>query len=117
VAARARARGLTAYPALPGRADPRPYLGRAELLLATSRYEGYGLAILEALAAGVPVLSTDVGSAREAGAIVAARDAYIARAVELVRAGPPPPAPARDPYPSFEAYVEAYAADLRATLA
>jgi glycosyltransferase involved in cell wall biosynthesis len=39
--------------------------------LVTSAYEGYGMVIVEALSAGVPVLSTDVGIAREAGAVIA----------------------------------------------
>lgn len=46
------------------------FYAEADLVLVTSRYEGYGLVIMEALSAGVPVLSTDVGVAREAGAIV-----------------------------------------------
>lgn len=48
--------------------DVAPYYAQADLLLVTSRYEGYGMVIVEALAAGVPVLATDVGIAREAGA-------------------------------------------------
>lgn len=47
---------------------------RADLLLVTSKYEGYGMVIVEALAAGVPVLSTDVGIARQAGAVIAEAD-------------------------------------------
>jgi glycosyltransferase involved in cell wall biosynthesis len=53
--------------------DVRPYLATASLVLVPSAYEGYGMTIVEALAAGVPVLSTDVGIAREAGAIIANR--------------------------------------------
>lgn len=51
------------------------YYRGANLLLVTSRYEGYGMTIVEALASGCPVLSTDVGIAREAGAVVASDDA------------------------------------------
>ncbi|OGG45312.1 hypothetical protein A2673_00175 [Candidatus Kaiserbacteria bacterium RIFCSPHIGHO2_01_FULL_50_13] len=47
------------------------YYKIADLVLVTSHYEGYGLVIIEALASGVPVVATDVGIAREAGAIVA----------------------------------------------
>jgi glycosyltransferase involved in cell wall biosynthesis len=54
--------------------DPLPYYATADLLLVTSEYEGFGLVIIEALAAGVPVLSTDVGVAREAGAEIAGSD-------------------------------------------
>ncbi len=63
--------GIAQHVEFPGWQDVGPYLSRAELGLATSRYEGYGMAIVEALAAGVPVLSTDVGIAREAGAGIA----------------------------------------------
>lgn len=56
---------------LPGWNDPAEYLPNSELMLNTSSYEGYGMAIIEALAAGVPVLSKDVGVAREAGAVIA----------------------------------------------
>lgn len=51
--------------------DVAPYYARTDLLLVTSQYEGYGMVIVEALAAGVPVLATDVGIAREAGASIA----------------------------------------------
>lgn len=63
--------GIATQVAFPGWQDIGPYLSRAELLLVTSAYEGYGMIIVEALAAGVPVLATDVGIAREAGAIIA----------------------------------------------
>lgn len=67
----AQSLGIEKHVSFPGWRDPAPYLQRAELLLVTSRYEGYGLALVEALAAGVPVLSPDVGVAREAGAVIA----------------------------------------------
>jgi glycosyltransferase involved in cell wall biosynthesis len=38
--------------------DVAPWLARADVLLATSRYEGYPAALIEALAAGVPVVTT-----------------------------------------------------------
>lgn len=53
--------------------NPHSYYKTADLLLITSNYEGYGAVIVEALAAGLPVISTDVGTARESGAIIAAR--------------------------------------------
>lgn len=40
----------------------------ADLLLVTSLHEGYGMFIVEALASGCPVVSTDVGVARSMGA-------------------------------------------------
>ena len=50
------------------------YYKGADALLVTSDYEGYGMQIVEALASGCPVVSTDVGIAREAGALVARTD-------------------------------------------
>jgi glycosyltransferase involved in cell wall biosynthesis len=56
--------------------DPTRYLPNAELLLVTSYFEGYGMALIEALAAGVPVLATDVGIAQEAGARIVREEGY-----------------------------------------
>lgn len=50
------------------------YYKTADLFLVTSDYEGYGLTIIEALASGLPVLATDVGIAREAGAFITNRN-------------------------------------------
>lgn len=50
----------------------------ADLLLNTSRYEGFGASIVEALAAGCAVVSTDVGVAREAGAVVVSKKKELA---------------------------------------
>jgi glycosyltransferase involved in cell wall biosynthesis len=54
------------------RTDIGSYYKIADVLLLTSYYEGFGAVIVQALAAGCPVVSGDVGIAREAGAIVAA---------------------------------------------
>lgn len=60
----------------------------ADVLLSTSRYEGFGASIVEALAAGCAVVSTDVGVAREAGAILASKKNEIAKkAVEVLLSG------------------------------
>jgi glycosyltransferase involved in cell wall biosynthesis len=56
----ARALKLKAVVDLPGRVDnPYPYLGAAACFVQASRYEGFGMAIVEALAAGAPVAATD----------------------------------------------------------
>ena len=65
---------LTEYVEFVGKVDPLPYYAQADLVLVPSEYEGYGLVIIEALAAGIPVVATDVGVAREAGAIIAPGD-------------------------------------------
>lgn len=58
--------------------EPAGYLKGADLFLNTSLYEGYGRTLIEAVAAGVPIVTTDVGVAREvvgdAGAIVDVAD-------------------------------------------
>lgn len=46
----------------------------ADVMVQTSSYEGYGAAVIEALLCGCPVVSTDVGVAREAGARIASLD-------------------------------------------
>jgi len=43
-------------------ANPFPYLSRADLFVQSSRYEGFGMALLEALALGIPSVATDCPS-------------------------------------------------------
>ena len=51
---------------LPGRVgDVAAWLGRAELLVHPARWEGFGLALLEAMLAGKPVVATRVSSIPE----------------------------------------------------
>ncbi len=69
----------------PGWHDPVPYLARAHVVLSTSRAESYGASIVEALAAGVPVVAPDVGIAREAGAIIAKPARFVATLIEMLR--------------------------------
>jgi glycosyltransferase involved in cell wall biosynthesis len=45
--------------------DPRPWYAAADAVVLPSRWEGMALAPLEAMAAGRPVVLTDVGGARE----------------------------------------------------
>lgn len=48
--------------------DPVSYYKTADLYLNTSWYEGYGMSLVEARTAGLPVVSTGVGVASEIGA-------------------------------------------------
>ncbi|MDE1924832.1 MAG: glycosyltransferase, partial [Patescibacteria group bacterium] len=59
----------------------------ADVVLNASWYEGYGASIVEALAAGVPVVSTDVGVAGEAGAVVAAEGELGDNLIEVLKSG------------------------------
>jgi glycosyltransferase involved in cell wall biosynthesis len=58
---RLRARGLGYVP----RADLIALYGAATLVAFTSRYEGFGLPPLEAMACGAPVVTTPVASLRD----------------------------------------------------
>ncbi len=67
--------------------DPLPYLQKADAVLCTSRFEGWGASIVEALASGVPVVSPDVGIAREAGAHVVPLDGLAPELAAVLRSG------------------------------
>ena len=59
----ARELGVAEAVALPGYvAVPYPWLAQASLFAFTSRWEGLGFALIEALAVGIPVVSTDCPS-------------------------------------------------------
>lgn len=97
-----------------GECDPAPYYALADLVLVTSKYEGYGLVIVEALAAGKPVLATDVGIAREAGAIVASEDRFADALTQWIASGPRTGVLHDYPYHDFDEYVRAYCDDVGA---
>lgn len=73
---------------LPGWQDTIPFLARASVVLSTSKAESYGASIVEALAAGVPVVAPDVGIASEAGAIVVSREQLADTAIHVLRSKP-----------------------------
>jgi len=50
--------------------DTIPFYKSADVFVNTSLYEGYGMTLVEAQAAGLKILSTDVGIANEVGAII-----------------------------------------------
>ncbi len=71
---------------IPGwQTDPTPYLEIADVVLCTSDYESYGVSVVEALAAGVPVVAPDIGIAKEAGAIVVSRERLSEAVAEVLR--------------------------------
>lgn len=66
IAAAAAAHGMASRLKLPGFVDPiEPYYAAFDALVNVSRFEGLSIAAQEALAAGLPVVATDVGGQRE----------------------------------------------------
>lgn len=57
--------GLGESVLLPGRLEIRDWLERADLFVHTSRWEGFGLVLLEAMLAGLPVVATRVSAVPE----------------------------------------------------
>ncbi len=62
-----------------------PYLEVSDVVLCTSPQESWGASIVEALAAGLPVVAPDVGIAKEAGAIIADRKELSQKVIEVLR--------------------------------
>lgn len=59
---RAAALGIADRLTMPGHINPiNPYLADADALVLSSDYEGLGIVVIEALAAGLPVVATDCG--------------------------------------------------------
>ena len=90
--------GLEHRVRLPGYVDdPSPYYRSADLFVLSSDYEGFGNVIVEALSAGLPVVSTDcpdgpaeILAGGKFGALVPCGDATaLARAIETALGEPP----------------------------
>jgi glycosyltransferase involved in cell wall biosynthesis len=84
------------------------YYKTADLFLVTSDYEGYGLTIIEALASGLPVLSTDVGIAREAGAYITDCDDLASNIVKYIENSPQRAELANYPYKNKQEYLDKF---------
>jgi glycosyltransferase involved in cell wall biosynthesis len=57
--------GLDGAVFLPGRLETRDWLERADVFVHTSRWEGFGIVLLEAMLAGLPVVATRVSAVPE----------------------------------------------------
>ncbi|NUT55962.1 MAG: glycosyltransferase family 4 protein [Thermoleophilia bacterium] len=87
--------GLGEAVVLPGRTDIRDWLERADVFVHTSRWEGFGIVLLEAMLAGLPIVATRVSAVPEVvvpgetGALVEAGDvAGVARELAGLLANP-----------------------------
>jgi glycosyltransferase involved in cell wall biosynthesis len=61
----ARELGLEDRALLVGRVEPRDWLERADVFAHTSRWEGFGIVLLEAMLSGLPVVATRVSAVPE----------------------------------------------------
>lgn len=114
--AHARLLGLERFVIFAGEADPITHYASADAVLVPSKYEGYGMVIVEALAVGIPVIATDVGIAREAGAIVSSEKDFADTVVRWIESGPRKATLAIYPYEDFDDYVSKYCDDIKATV-
>jgi glycosyltransferase involved in cell wall biosynthesis len=62
---RAAALGLDGSLLLLGRVEPRDWLARADVFAHTSRWEGFGIVLLEAMHSGLPIVATNVSAIPE----------------------------------------------------
>jgi glycosyltransferase involved in cell wall biosynthesis len=97
--------------------DLSSFYASADVVLVTSEYEGYGMVIVEALAAHIPVLATDVGVARESGALIAEKRLFSGALLEWIQSGSRVGTLQQYPYASFQEYRDAFCADIKATVA
>ncbi len=94
------------------------YMKTAEVFISSSLYEGYGLSMLEAHAAGAQIVSTDAGIARDlTDAVCPPRDPdCLASRIMAVFSGERVSREFKYEYKSKEAYLEAYKKDIERAL-
>ncbi len=98
-----------------GRQDPAAYYKLADVVLFPSdSYDGYGMVIIEALVAGTPVIATDVGIARDAGAIVVPIEDFPKTLTSLLSGSKEQARLLDYPYGEEAAYVREWVADIAA---
>ncbi len=95
-----------------GYKDPAPYYKLADVVLVPSVYEGYGQVIIEALAAHKPVIATDVGIAKQSGALITTPEGFAGALKYWFESGPKTMELQNYPYASLEDYVRQYCADI-----
>ena len=61
----AAALGLDGSVLVPGRVEPRDWLARADVFAHTSRWEGFGIVLLEAMHSRLPIVATNVSAIPE----------------------------------------------------
>jgi glycosyltransferase involved in cell wall biosynthesis len=93
--------GVAGRVALPGHSpNPFAHMARADLFVLTSRFEGFGNALLEALIVGTPAVSTDcptgpreiLGGGRYGRLVPLGRPDALAEAIRMTLDDPAPPA-------------------------
>jgi glycosyltransferase involved in cell wall biosynthesis len=69
--------------------NPYPYIAAAKCVVVTSKREGFGLAAIESIALGVPVIATNTGGLKEivvegVGRLCDTNDSFVSSIVELL---------------------------------
>jgi glycosyltransferase involved in cell wall biosynthesis len=81
----AAALGLDGSVIIPGRVEPRDWLARADVFAHTSRWEGFGIVLLEAMLSGLPVVATAVSAVPEI--VLDGRTGYLVPAGDAAAVG------------------------------
>jgi glycosyltransferase involved in cell wall biosynthesis len=111
-----RSLGLERFVVFTGEGNPIEQYASADAVLVPSHYEGYGMVIVEALSAGIPVISTDVGIARESGAMVTSEKDFPHTLIRWIESGTRQATLTNYQYKSFEEYVRKYCDDIKTTI-